>query len=76
MPSSRACLTLRLLMAFNFLRSTDSALNGDRADRIAKQARSKQKTAVVFATHKFMSQKELTGMGIVFCGLPYNGYGV
>ncbi len=54
-----------------FLRSADSALNGDRAERIAKQAKSKQKTAVVFATHKFMGQKELTQMGIVFCGLPY-----
>jgi len=54
-----------------FLRSADSALNSDRADRIAKQAKKKQKTAVVFATHKFMGQKELTEMGIVFCGLPY-----
>ena len=56
-----------------FLRSADSALNGDRAERIAKQAKRKQKTAVVFATHKFMGQKELTGMGIAFCGLPYVG---
>ena len=54
-----------------FLRSADSALNGDRAERIAKQAKTKHKTAVVFATHKFMGQKELTEMGIVFCGLPY-----
>ena len=54
-----------------FLRSADSALNSDRADRIAKQTRKKQKTAFVFATHKFMGQKELTGMGITFCGLPY-----
>ena len=54
-----------------FLRSADSALNGDRAERIAKQAQRKHKTAVVFATHKFMGQKELTGMGIAFCGLPY-----
>ena len=59
-----------------FLRSADSALNGDRAERIAKQAQSKQKTAVVFATHKFMGQKELTQMGIVFCGLPYGIYGM
>ena len=43
----------------------------DRAERIAKQTKSKRKTAVVFATHKFMSQKELTGMGITFCQLPY-----
>ena len=54
-----------------FLRSTDSALNGDRAERIASQLKEKQKTAIVFATHKFMGQKELTRMGITFCGLPY-----
>ena len=54
-----------------FLRSADSALNGDRAERIAKQAKTKHKTAIVFATHKFMGQKELSGMEIVFCGLPY-----
>lgn len=54
-----------------FLRSADSALNGDRAERIAKQAEGKQKAAVVFATHKFRGQKELTGMGIAFCALPY-----
>ena len=54
-----------------FLRSADSALNSDRAEHIAKQAKKKQKTAVVFATHKFMGQKELTGMSITFCGLPY-----
>ena len=54
-----------------FLRSADSALNSDRADRIAKQVKKKKKTAVVFATHKFMGQKELTEMGITFCGLPY-----
>ena len=54
-----------------FLRSAESALNGDRAGRIAKQAKTKKKTALVFATHKFMGQKELTTMGIVFCGLPY-----
>ena len=54
-----------------FLRSTDSALTNDRADRIAKQTKKKQKPAIVFATHKFMGQKELTHMGITFCGLPY-----
>ena len=58
-----------------FLRSADSALNSDRADRIAKQVKKKQKAAVVFATHKFMGQKELTEMGITFCGLPYEIYG-
>ena len=57
-----------------FLRSANSALNSDRADRIAKQVKKKQKTALVFATHKFMGQKELAGMGITFCGLPYGIY--
>ena len=54
-----------------FLRSANSALNADRADRIAKQAKTKKKTALVFATHKFMGQKELTDMNITFCQLPF-----
>ena len=54
-----------------FLRSAESALNSERAERIAAQVKAKKKTAVVFATHKFMGQRELTAMGIVFCGLPY-----
>ena len=57
-----------------FLRSAGSALNSDRAERIAKQVKKKQKTAVVFVTHKFMGQKELSGMKITFCGLPYGMY--
>ncbi len=54
-----------------FLRSPDSALNSDRANRIAKEAKKKSKTAFVFATHKFMGQQELTDMKMVFCQLPY-----
>ncbi len=54
-----------------FLLSVESALNSTRAERIAKQVKTKNKTAVVFAAHKFIGQKELTAMGIVFCGLPY-----
>lgn len=54
-----------------FLRSTESALNSDRATRIAKQTKSKNKTAIVFATHKFMGQKELSEMSITFVQLPY-----
>lgn len=64
-----------LELDLSFLRSAKSALNGDRAERIAKQAKTKHKTAVVFATHKFMGQKELTGLGIAFCGLPYEIHG-
>ena len=59
----------------DFLRSTGSALNSIRAERIAKQAKTKKKTAVVFATHKFIGQKELTEMGVIFCGLPYGAFG-
>ncbi len=55
----------------DFLRSTGSALNSTRVERIAKQVKTKNKTAVVFATHKFIGQKELTAMGVTFCGLPY-----
>jgi len=54
-----------------FLRGNESALNSKRAGRIAKQAKAKKKTAVVFATHKFMGQKELGQMGITFAQLPY-----
>ncbi|MGR3913928.1 MAG: site-specific DNA-methyltransferase, partial [Gammaproteobacteria bacterium] len=55
----------------NFLLSNQSALNGDHADRIAKQVQTKRKPAMVFATSKFIGQKELTKMKITFCGLPY-----
>ena len=54
-----------------FLRSLNSALNSDRAERIEKAAKKKSKNAFVFATHKFMGQKELTDMKITFCQLPY-----
>ena len=57
-----------------FLRSPDSALNNDRAERVEKAAKKKSKTAFVFATHKFMGQKELTGQGIIFVQLPYDIY--
>ena len=53
-----------------FLKSPASALDGDRMDRIVKQARKKRKTALVYASHKFIGQKELTQSGVVFCGLP------
>jgi len=58
----------------DFLRA--SALNGDRADRIAKQVKAKGKPAWVFATHKFIGQKELSKMGITFCQLPFAVEGV
>lgn len=54
-----------------FLRSQESALNMPLADRISKSLDESKKTSLVFATHKFMSQKELSKMGIIYCQLPY-----
>ena len=54
----------------DFLRSGESALNMPLAKSISKSLKDK-KTALVFATHKFMGQKELTDMGIIYCQLPY-----
>lgn len=56
----------------DFLRSGESALNMPLAESIS-QAKGK-KTTLVFATHKFMGQKELSSMGITFCQLPYQLY--
>ena len=52
-----------------FLESPDSALSAPLAEKIQKAAAGKK--ALVFAPWKFMSQAELTPMGIVFCQLPY-----
>ena len=55
-----------------FLESNASALNAERAEQIAKACKETGKQAYVYAPQKFISQKELTGMGITFCQLPYN----
>ena len=55
-----------------FLESSASALDGVRAEQIAKACKETGKTAYVYAPQKFVSQKELTDMGITFCQLPYN----
>lgn len=54
-----------------FMRSNDSALNMPLAERISKAREGNKKTALVFASQKFMGQKELTEMGVTFCQLPY-----
>ena len=68
--------TLRLYLIYEpdlaFLESRDSALDGARAARIAAACEGTGKKAYVYAPQKFISQKELTGMDIVFCQLPYN----
>lgn len=55
----------------HFLRSQESALNMPLSESISKALGDSKKTALVFATHKFMGQKELSEMGIVYCQLPY-----
>ena len=57
-----------------FLESNESALDAKRAEQIAKECKAAGKKAYVYASHKFMSQKELTPMGITFCQLPYSIY--
>ncbi len=53
-----------------WLRSNESALNTQKAEAVAKGNKG-GKRAVVFATCKFMSQKELSPKRIEFCQLPY-----
>ncbi|MGJ0491844.1 hypothetical protein [Methylobacter sp.] len=52
-----------------FLRSNDSALNDIKLKAIA--ARNSKKEKLVFATAKYMGQKELSSQNITFCQLPY-----
>ena len=56
-----------------WLRGHGAVLNADRAERIAaaNRAEKKKRKAVVFAAGKYISQDELTPMGITFCQLPY-----
>ncbi len=55
----------------DFLRSAESALTLDLAERIGKAAQQKGKTALVFAPWKFVSQKDLSKQKVTFCQLPY-----
>ena len=54
-----------------WLHSHDAMLDEARAKRIAAVNREKGRKAVVFAPGKYMTQRDLTGMGIAFCQLPY-----
>ena len=68
--------TLRFYLIYeptlDFLESNASALDGERAEQIATVCKETGKKAYVYAPQKFISQKELTDMGITFCQLPYN----
>lgn len=57
-----------------FLESNKSALDAERAEQIAEECKAVGKKAYVYASHKFMSQKDLTPLGITFCQLPYSIY--
>ena len=54
-----------------FLRGRDSALRFDVAEAISAAARKAGKTALVFAPWKFMSQKDLSAIKVVFCQIPH-----
>ena len=56
-----------------WLREHGAVLDAGRAERIAAANRAEQKKrkAVVFAAGKYITQDELTPMGITFCQLPY-----
>ncbi|MDE0154196.1 MAG: site-specific DNA-methyltransferase [Gammaproteobacteria bacterium] len=65
------CLYMIYRPDLTFLRSAESALTLDLAGRIGKTAQQKNKTALVFAPWKFVSQKDLSKQKITFCQLPY-----
>ena len=54
-----------------WLHSHDAMFNEERANRIAAVNKEKGRKAVVFAPGKYMTQRDLTAMGIAFCQLPY-----
>ena len=54
-----------------WLQGNDGMLNETRAQRIGFAARQSGKKAVVFGPGKYIGQRELTAMGIIFCQLPY-----
>ncbi len=55
-----------------WLRGEDGALNSEKANRISNAAIKTEKNAVVFAPSRYMSQRDLTDLGITFCQLPYD----
>ncbi len=54
-----------------YLGGNGGMLNEERARRIGEASRSENKKALVFGPGKYISQRDLTGMGITFCQLPY-----
>lgn len=57
-----------------YLRSDMAMFTQDQAERIRETSCQGGKKATVFAAGKYISQKQLTAMGITFCQLPYALY--
>ena len=55
----------------DYLRSDDAVFNLERAERIRDACGENGRKAIVYAAGKYIGQRELTGMGIVFCQLPH-----
>ena len=56
------------------LRGDDLMLNAERAKRVAAVSGGSGRKAIVFGPGKYMSQRDLTDMGVVFCQLPWELY--
>lgn len=54
-----------------WLQSSKSRFNEDRAIRIGEINKEKNRKAIVFATENLMGQRRLTDWNITFCQLPY-----
>ena len=54
-----------------YLRSNEAMLTQDQAERIRDASCHNGKKATVYAPGKYISQKDLTPMGITFCQLPH-----
>ena len=55
----------------DYLSGNEGMLNEERAKRINAEGQRDGKKAIVFGPGKYIGQRELTGMGITFCQLPY-----
>ena len=55
----------------DYLSSNEAMLDEERAKRISAAIRQEGRNAIVFGAGKYIGQRELTGMGITFCQLPY-----
>ena len=54
----------------DYLRSDDAVFNLERAERIRDACGENGRKAIVYAAGKYIGQRELMGMGIIFCQLP------